>query len=156
MYGYKAIPQRLPVNGLLCRAEKDMKTEKQKMERAGGVNDRRYLWSLISLTNIKAGTQYVRAIQMKCWRKGPPYGVMGQQQSSMPLHLPQTLCRKKDATLSAQTLQRSDSSQSRQQATPHHTHTPQTHIQSTHFHADSILRHVNITLSAVVLSAVTL
>lgn len=31
MYDYKAIPQRLPVNGLLCRAEKDMKTEKQEM-----------------------------------------------------------------------------------------------------------------------------
>ena len=31
MYDYKAIPQRLPGNGLLCRAEKDTKTEKQEM-----------------------------------------------------------------------------------------------------------------------------
>lgn len=39
MHAYKAIPQRLPVNGLPSGAEKDMKTEKQKMKRAGGVSD---------------------------------------------------------------------------------------------------------------------
>lgn len=45
--------------------------------------------------------------------------------------------KKKDATLSAQREQRSDSSQSRQQATPHHTHhhlQPQTNMQSTLTH----------------------
>lgn len=36
MYDYKAIPQRLLFNGLLCRDENDMRTEKQKMERPGG------------------------------------------------------------------------------------------------------------------------
>lgn len=47
--------------------------------------------------------------------------------------------QEKDATLSAQKLQRSDSSQSRQQANPHQHQPPHTHIQSTP--ADSILRH---------------
>lgn len=36
MYDYKAIPQRLLFNGLLCRDENGMRTEKQKMERPGG------------------------------------------------------------------------------------------------------------------------
>ncbi len=51
MHAYEAIPLRLSVNGLLCRAEKDMKAEKQKMERAVGVNDRRLFMRLPDITN---------------------------------------------------------------------------------------------------------
>lgn len=35
MHGYKAIPPRLPVNGLMCRVEKDKKT-KESRERESG------------------------------------------------------------------------------------------------------------------------
>lgn len=38
MHGDKAIPQRLLVNGLLCRAEKDEKTKKAEAERGGDVH----------------------------------------------------------------------------------------------------------------------
>ncbi len=51
MHAYEAIPLRLSVNGLLCRAEKDMKAEKQKIERAVGVNDRRLFMHLPDITN---------------------------------------------------------------------------------------------------------
>lgn len=50
------------------------------------------------------------------------------------------LQEKKDATLSAQ---RSDSSQSRQQATPHHTPPPPTPNEHTK-HSDSLLRHQHV------------
>lgn len=38
MHGDEAIPQRLPVNGLLCRAEKDKKTKKAEAEGGGDVH----------------------------------------------------------------------------------------------------------------------
>lgn len=41
MHGYKAIPLRLPVNGLMCRVEKDKKTKESRereRERNGGAS----------------------------------------------------------------------------------------------------------------------
>lgn len=108
MHGYEAIPQRLLVNGLLCRAEKSMKTKKWKMERT------REESFPIARNNVDTPDNVMKG------------GTTSDGDTSQTVqHAPfvTNSAGKKDATLSAQREQRSDSSRSRQQATPHHHHT---------------------------------